>query len=291
MNTKKDILILYALLLIEFLILLNSKDVINSVINSSNIFIIKVLPSLMPTMIIGLCLIKYNVTKIIPNFIYKLFNHLFNFNNTTTSIFIMSMIAGTPSNAIFINDYLNKGLISEKEASNLLCITHFINPLFIIGGVGIGIFNSAKIGLMLLLLMYISNFIKAFILRNNFNSNYNKITLSKSSSFIEVFKESIISSIKSLLIIFGIITMFNILITLLSSIFNFNIYIKCIINGLLEMTSGTIFLKYINISFPIKFILSYLFLSFGGLCIQMQTFSMIKKIKIRYFKYLIFRLF
>lgn len=104
-------------------------------------------------------------------------------------------------------------------------------------------------------------------------------------------QDSVKESINSLLMILGIVTMLNMLISLLSNILNLPLNISCIINGLLEMTGGIMKLKITSIPNVLKFILAYYFLSFGGISIQMQTLSMITKIKIRYYKYLIFRLF
>lgn len=290
MTKQKDIFLLYFLLLVEFLVLLNSKTVISSVISSSTMFVSSIFPSLFPTMVIGLCLIKYGVDKIIPKFIKKLFKRLFNFDEIATSIFIIALIAGTPSNAIFINDYLQRGLINDKTAENLLCCTHFVNPLFVIGAVGIGVFNSATTGFLILLLMYLSNLVKAFILRKNFRVSTTTSNFENDKSFTQNFQNAILSSVRSLLLILGIVTMFNVLVTLLCSIFNLGDLTGCIINGFLEMTGGILKLKTASIPPSLKFIMAYYFLSFGGLCIQMQAFSMITKRKIRYLKYLIFRL-
>lgn len=291
MNNKKDIIVLYIFLILEFLILFNSKLVINSVIKSSYLFILNVFPSLFPTMVIGSILVKQNIYLIIPKWIKNIFKILFNFDNNITNLYITSMICGTPSNAIFINEYLENNLIDKKTAENLLCCTHFINPLFVIGTVGIGIFNSFNIGVILLILIYISNFIKAFILRKNFNIKSYKTNKLPSQNIIKVISNSITKSINSLLLILGIIIMFNILITLISNIFNMSYISKTIINGLLEMTGGIIGLKNIHVIYYFKLFLAYYFLSFGGICIQMQALSMINKKKISYLKYLIFRLF
>ena len=290
MKSKKNIILIYLLLSFELLILINSNQIINSVKESSVMFILKIFPSLFPTMVLGNLLIKNNVHLIVPNLIKKIFNKLFNFNDTITGIFIMSMLTGTPSNAIYINDYLNKNLINEKQAENLLCVTHFINPLFVVGGVGIGIFNNVKIGFLLLLLLWISNFIKAYINRKSFITNLNKNDIYIQESFVKTLTSSIKVSINSLLMIFGIVITFNILVTLISNIFNFSLFTNFIINAMLEMTGGIIKLSYLNISIIVKFILSYFILNFGGLCIHMQALSMIENKKIRYFKYLIFRL-
>ena len=290
MKNKKNIMLIYILLFIEILILINSNEIIKSVKSSSLMFILKIFPSLFPTMVLGNLLIKNNIYLIIPGFIKKIFNKLFNFNETLTGLFIITMFTGTPSNAIYINEYLNKNLITEKQAESLLCITHFINPLFVVGGVGIGVFNNVKIGFLLLSILWINNFIKAYINRKNFKNSCKKNNTINQENFIKSLTDSIKCSISSLLMIFGIVTTFNILVTLISNVFHFSILTNCIINGALEMTGGIIKLSNININIFIKFLLSYLLLNFGGICIHMQTLSMINNKKIRYLKYLIFRL-
>lgn len=291
MNKQKNILLIYFLIAVEFFILTNSKLVMESVIKSCSMFIFKIFPSLFPTMIIGLCLIKNNVGVILPKFIKKIFNKLLGFNDNVTNLFIISMITGTPSNAIYINEYLNKGLISEKQAECLLCSSHFINPLFVIGGVGVGVFNNPKTGFLLLMMLWFNNFFKAFLNRKNFSNHNAKIQNKESAKFIKTLSQSVKEGINALLMIFGIVVMFSILITLISNIFNLSSLANVVINGILEMTGGVIKLSFINTSYVIKFILAYLFLNFGGICIQMQTLSMIDNSKIKFRKYFIYRLF
>lgn len=290
MTNKKNLLLLYFLIIIEFIILSKSNIVIKSVINASYMFITKVFPSLFPTMIIGNLLVKNNVWKIIPTFIKNIFKKLFGYNDAMISIFIISMFTGSPSNGMYINEYLEKKIINEKEAETLLCTTHFINPLFVIGGVGKGVFNDAKIGFIILLLLYLSNFIKAFILREK-NTNENKTINENNTNIIKDFTNVIKNSLNALLIIFGIIIIFNLLISLITNIFLLNDITSVILNGLLEMTGGVISLETLNINFYLKLLLAYYFLNFGGLCIQMQTLGMLQNEKIRYLKYLIFRMF
>ena len=292
MTKIKNIILLYILIFLEILLLTKSKIVITSVINSSSMFILKIFPSLLPTMIIGNLLVKNNIHQIIPKFIKKIFYKLFRFNDIMTSIFIISMFTGTPSNAIYINEYLNKKLISLKQAQTLLLTTHFINPLFVIAAVGGGVFNSVKIGFILLILLWTNNIIKAFICKKNLDNDINDNHLSNNNeTFICTLTNSVKTSINSLLLIFGIVVMFNILVSLLKNIFKLNIILSIIINGILEMTGGVISLSYLAINPLLKFLLAFVFLNFGGLCIQMQTLSMIENKKIRYLKYLIFRLF
>lgn len=290
MTKKNNLILLYLLILIEILILCNSKIIVNNTIISLKMFIKVVFPSLFPTMIVGNLLVKNNLELIIPKFIKKLFNKLFNYNNSMTSIYIISMLTGTPSNAIYINEYLDKKLISEKEAESLLLSTHFINPLFVISTVGIYVFNDIKIGFILLFILWISNFIKAYITRPKKHKNEVLKDNINNERFISTLFNTIKTTLNALLMILGIIILCNILITLIKCIFNLNNNILIILNGILEMTSGITKLINLNINNIIKVIIAYLMLNFGGISIQMQVFSMLENKKISYLKYLIFRL-
>lgn len=291
MTKKSNIFFLYFLILIEILILLNSNIVINAVRSSIKIFLISVFPSLFPTMVIGIMLVKNNVYEIIPKFIKNIFKKVFNYNDYMTSIFIISLITGTPSNALYINEYLDKGLITNNEAESLLLSTHFINPLFVVGMVGNVIFKSTKIGFSILLTLWISNLIKAYITRPRVYKNIDRKNISCNKSIINIFFVSIKQAIYALLTIMGIIILFNMLTILIREILNLSNTFSVIINGILEMTGGVTKVSEININILLKIIMTYIMLNFGGLSIHMQAFSMLENKKIRYLKYLIFRLF
>lgn len=288
---KKNIIIIYIFIILELLILFNSNIIIKSVNSSSLMFIKKFFPSLFPTMVIGNILIKSNVYLIIPKKIKAFLFKKFNFSNSTMELFIISLITGSPSSAMYINNYLNSGLINKKEAEALLCSTHFINPLFIVAGVGVGVFNNVKIGFVLFIMLFISTLIKIYLNKNNFKNSKKKIINIKNTNLITNITSSIKESINALLLIFGIVVIFNILVSLVSHILDLSELASCVINGLLEMTGGIIKLSNLNVNIYIKIFLAYYFLNFGGLCIQMQSMSMIDNKKIRYLKYLIFRLF
>ena len=286
MKSKNNIL-LYILVFIEIIILIKSKIIVSNVITTTKLFIYNIFPNLIPTMIMGSLLINQGIYRIIPSYIGIIFNKLFNFNQAHTSIFFMSMFCGSPANALYINEYLNKNIITSNEAESLLCCTHFINPLFVINGIGAGIFNNIKIGFLIYVLLIIENLLKAYLLRNNFISDTNlKNSINK---FINSLINSINISMNSCILILGMILVFNILICLIDLLIPlYNI--KYILTGILEITSGILNIKHLHINLFIKMFYTYYLVNFGGICIHIQTISMIKNKKIRYFKYLIFRI-
>ena len=156
--------------------------------------------------------------------------------------------------------------------------------------VGNVIFKSTKIGFIILLTLWTSNLIKAYITRPRVYKNINRKNISCNKSIINSFFSSIKQAIYALLTIMGIIILFNMLTILIREILNLNNTLSVIINGILEMTGGVTKVSELNINTLLKIIMTYVMLNFGGLSIHMQAFSMLENKKIRYLKYLIFRL-
>lgn len=283
----KDYITPILFIALEFVLLHNSKIVTTSIINSLKIFIYNIFPSLLPTMVVGNILVKNNIFIIIPRFIKKVFYNIFMFNDEMINIYIMSLFCGAPTNFLFINNAYNENVINDEEADTLLRCTNFVNPLFIITTSNV-IFAKKFVGILTIILMVISSLLKAFLLKSK--RKQRKISKNNENFFI-TFNKSIKESINSLLNIFIIFICFNILISLINEIFLLNETTLTLLNGILEMTSGIMKIRYLNINFLLKYLMYIFFLLFGGLSIHMQSFSMLKNKKIRYLKYFIFRLF
>ena len=116
-----------------------------------------------------------------------------------------------------------------------------------------------------------------------------KTVKNNKNNFIVVLKKSILDISNNLLIILGIITFFIMISTILNNILRLNTNYK-FIYGLLEMTQGLKYLAISNISFNLKIIISTFLISFGGISIHMQVFSIIQNKKIRYIPYLVSRI-
>ena len=229
-----------------------------SVINSSKLFLIKIMPSILPLFIMSKILINYNI----PYYVAKLFHH-----NMYGYIFFMGMISGCPNNAIMIKDLLENKLINIKQANKYIMCSFFSNPLFLYT-ILINIFNI-KITIIIIGSHYLANLF-IYLIKPCKNHNIRKIEPIK-------FNVLIVNTIKSASVIFT-----NIYITIV--IFNILIYLlpKALLplNGLIELTQGLNYLQYINYSLNIKIILALIYISFGGLSIIFQTLNVLSETKI-----------
>lgn len=289
-----NLLFILLTLIIAYEVLNESELVISTVKLSYNIWINNIFPSLFPFFIISSLLISLNFHEILGNLLKNITYKLFKINKYSSFIIILSMLSGSPSSSKNIKELYDKNLINEKEASKLLTFTHFTNPLFILGTVSTFV-GDKELALPILISHYIGNFIIGLLIRN-----WNKSELSdihtipknkKNDSFGNVLTKSISSSINTLLLILGTVTIFLILTTLINNLFNFSDLFKCIFTGLFEITSGLKYLEILNLSSNIKGLIAVAILSFGGLSIHMQTITIISDTKIKYFPYFLGRIF
>ena len=292
-NIYKNLLIIIILLFIFFEILFNKLIIINTVMESLNIWVKAIIPSLFPFFVISDLLITYNFIDYIPNKIKKYICRLLNISDSALSILILSMVSGFPSNGRNTHNLYNKGKISKEEASYILMYTHFSSPVFILTTCSLIYLRSEKLGIILLLSHYLSNIIIGILFRNINNPSLDNFTIKehKSQNFTINLIKSIRSSIDSLLLILGILTVFLIISSLIINIIHSNLYTSAIIRSILEMTLGLKYIASLNISMIHKVILFSAILSFGGLSVHMQVMAQIVEDKISCKYYLIGRVF
>lgn len=270
MLEKVKKIIFFILTTIFIIVFISNPNIIISSVNSSlNVFINNVFISLFPFFILADFLINYDYVY----FLSKLFKFKYSY------IILLSMISGLPSNSKYIYSLLNNKEISIKDASILLSITYFPNPMFVITTVGMLFLNNIKLGIVLLTNVYLSNFILYIIYYRRLSNN--KVYIKKDKlSFSKLLRTSILNNINNLLVILGTLVFFTLISNIIFNYINTPIIIEGIINGLLEMTSGIKKISIINTNTNLKFILIGICLSFSSLSIITQSLSILSEYKI-----------
>ena len=160
--------IFLSLLLIFFIS--NINILIKSTKYASNLFFNKIFISIFPFIILIDILIYYDyhlfLEKIFGNFISKLFN----VPKNITMMIILSIFLPSPSNALILKDMLDNKSINEDLTSNIMTFTFTNSIPFVIGSIGIYLYNSLKIGIILYMFMILNNIlIGIFVRKNNYN--------------------------------------------------------------------------------------------------------------------------
>jgi hypothetical protein len=260
---NKNIIINALLIILLYILLKNNILISINVVSISYLFISKVLPYFIIIFVISKLLINYNFVY----YISKLFK-----GNIYVYILIISFISGSPNNIYLIKDLLNKKIINEDDANKLIKCTSFNNPLFLYSMLS-SIFNKS-IAIYIIIIQLISNIIIYLFNRVKIN----KVIKIETDNFNYVLINSIKDASNILVNIYLIIVVFNIIICIIPDKFNSLL-------GLLEITKGLDYLRYVNNSNFIKIMLANIYIAFGGLSIHMQIKSALIGTNISYYNY------
>lgn len=279
-NKLQNYLFLFLTLL--FLLLIFKYNIVfkNCIIEGSSLFFYQVFPTLFPMFIINDFLVNYNFDYYLNIFFQKFFTKIFNMNSNAISIFILSLFSGTPTNAYVTANFLEKKLITAKEAEIILTYAFFINPLFLYNMLQ-NIFHNSFISFKIIFICYITNLFIAFYQRKFSYPPSKNLSLKKSLNFSNSLSSSLNKSLKTLLNILGTIIFYLILSTGLN-IFIKNNILNCLFNGFLEITGGLNKLALLNVSFNLKQILAVIFICFGGFSIHSQIKGIMMNYKVAY---------
>ena len=293
MNKKLNSLLI-SLITLFFLIefLTNTELLISTFFQSIELWFYNLLPNNFIFFTLTDILSNYNfpyyLEKIFGNIIHKIYK----LPKCTSYVIFMSMTTGFPGNSKLIKEMLDNKVININDATKLLTMTHFSNPLFIIYTIGISFLNNKRIGIIILIVHFITNFIVGFIFRNIFNDNWQKQNNNyrKAKPFMNMLKDSLNNTINILLNILGIIIFFSLITTVINHYLSLNAFSNTLLNGLLEITNGLNLLSKLSLNITKKATISAFFISFGGLSIHMQVINILNKYQVNYFIYLISRI-
>lgn len=203
---------------------------------------------------------------------------IFKIKNNNTLAFSLSLFSGTPTNAYIIKELYINNRISLNSANKLLLYTYFSNPLFLYNILST-IFNKTIV-FKIILIHYISNIIISFFIKKE--TTYNNGNETTNLKVTKILEQSIKKSINTLLMILGTVTFFMILSNLTIKLFSLNIYLEILLKGLLEITQSLNELAAITLNLELKQLLALTIISFGGISIHMQVYSILNETKINY---------
>ena len=287
--------VLFFLLLSISILLAVDKRYSIAVVDGIKLWFACVMPALFPYFFITTILSSLKVTGKISNLLTPVTTRLFGVSGCVGYAFVMSLISGYPVGARTVADLREKALISESESVRASALCSTSSPTFLIGSVGNLMFKNASFGLLLFLSHIITavltGIIFSFYKRKSrpFKTRYS----APDSTIDNVLYESAYSSVMSVLVVGGLITIFYLLteillslkvlqpiIFLVSSIVKDEQVSKSIVLGLIECTKGLSTLstaKFCVFTLP----LASLICSFGGLSVITQSLAYLKKAKIK----------
>lgn len=267
MKRLKNNVILVFLSVVFASLFLFSSEIKASVLDSTGLWLNKLVPSMFPLYVVLDMFINYGIVKVL----FRAFK-----SNTPIVAFI-SLVGGTPGNAKYIKEFYQNGYFSKDQGEYLLTFAYSPNPLFIFA-----ICNNVRASLFVLAIIYFTNFINFIIFRCKFKDRWSKLVKTEEKTFSHVLEESIGRSSKVLILILGIVVTYGILNTLLSKFGLDSVFLS----SLLEMTNALAIIK--DGGYNIFWLLFACL--FSGLSIHTQVKSILEGTDLSYWPFLLGRI-
>lgn len=245
------------------------------------------LPSLFPFMVLTGLIIRMNTLETLARHL-KRNRMLCHVPITFFFATLTGMLCGYPMGVRTVSELRESGQMNRKQASLLLSFVNQPGPMFILGYALPVCGMDREMSTPFIIAFYGSVLLTALIsgltaccssfLRGKKRSDATRTSaiispaLDEKHSFFSLFEETILSAMVTLTKIGGYMMLFSLFLALMKDLFPVSPEVLLVIGGLLEMTSGiagaaasgSIHTPYLVLGF----------LSFGGLCVTAQSFSL-----------------
>lgn len=130
MNKKTSFFYTAFFLLLTLLILTHSKESLYYALNGLNLWFTKMIPGLLPFMILSGIMVRMGLTEQFTSLLYPFLNPLLKVRRNVCYAVIMGFLCGFPMGARVTADLLEQNMITHKEAQFLLAFCNNIGPVY-----------------------------------------------------------------------------------------------------------------------------------------------------------------
>ncbi|MGN0452189.1 MAG: hypothetical protein ACI4GZ_00120 [Ruminococcus sp.] len=253
------------------------------------------IPSLFPYMIVSDFAVSSRLLSHTPRAIGFLCKKLFALPKEASGIILLALIGGFPVGAKGIKALWDNGHINRTEAERMAMFCVASGPGFTVTYLGAVMMRNIKLGYILLVSQTVSVLLLGLLARllrkekafaNNISNNtaQKDKCIGQKDSLLSALLGSVASAIKASALMCGLVVLFSafceVYLRLTESIVPARPFV-----AMLEITTGT---KVLCEGYS-PVLLAFC-CGFGGLCVHMQIFSILGKIKISKIKFCFFRL-
>lgn len=303
----KNYIFPFVFLLFTVFLIFFSNSNISAAKTGLDLFANSVIPSLFPFFVATELLSHTNIINFLGSYLNRFMKPLFNIRGEGSFALIMGIISGYPVGAKIACNFRKNNVCSKEECERLLSFTNNSGPLFIVGTVGITMFRSSTIGILLLITHILAaltvgiifrfwkcNFLHRKKLNRGFDdssvysSNPTNVNLSNLGGILG---ESITNSISTLLTIGGFVVLFSVIISILQNSHFLNLFAfvfkafnipfdigSSTLLGMIEITNGISSISGIALKkISINIIIIAFLLGFGGISVMLQVWSIVSK--------------
>lgn len=237
-----------------------------------------IIPSLFPFFICSGLLIYSGFCESAAKVFKPVMAPLFNVNKNASAAFVLGIISGYPQGALTVCRLYEANYLSKTEAQRLLAFCNNSGPLFILGSVGIGLYMSPKVGVMLYAAHIIAAILVGFVFRfykkNEYRAYEAEVSVNRNQAG---FSSVVEDSVSSILNICACVVFFSVVSRICLDYVPMTELLEAAVYGVCEFTMGVFKVSRLSITFVEKLVLSSFIIGFAGLSVHIQVMAIVLK--------------
>ncbi len=294
--SKKHLLTIFIISII-ITALISPSDYIAGTLGAFILYSKNVLPALFPFIFFNKMLTMIGSANELSSMLKKPLAKIYHAPAISGYVIIMSIFCGYPIGSKLTRDLYDNNAISKSECVIINILSSVCGPIFIIGTIS-GMLGSTKYGYIIYFSHLLSAFVNGFIYRPKNKPDTSNYTIKQ--NYDDILSKTMVDSIISIAIVGGYIAIMSFFITMLDKIQLTKLVTtmfgyfgveqdvsKAIWYGLFEMTRGISNLSNCNLAPIFSISISTFLVTFGGVCIALQSLNYSQKCGITISKYLL----
>lgn len=274
MKKAKNYILYLLIILFGILSIIMSSQVSEEIFTAVERCLFVIIPSLFSFLVFSDLILKSGCYKFICKPFSLISKYIFKMDSNLFFVFLLGNICGYPIGLKLLNSLYEEGKINKLTAEIMSCYCYASGPSFVVGLVGITMFSSKTIGIVIFLANFLSNAVIAVVL-NHIVKIPNINAPSYESSKVSIV-DAVRNASKSLFLICSMIIMFASIIGILKGINMFESFDFCL--PFLEIT------YIVNMPISTTDIIPFIsaLISFGGICVLFQLKALSDQISLKY---------
>lgn len=255
-------------------LILDTRTALTGAADGLNLCLRTVIPSLFPFFVLSILLTSALTGESIP--LFRPLGRLCNLPKGAESILLVGMLGGYPAGAQSAAQAYTSGALSKRAAQRMLAFCNLVGPAFLFGIVATK-FENPSTAWMLWGIQLLSAILVAMLLPVGVRES---AVLTATAPL--TLPEALNRSLRIMATVCGWIILFRILIAFLGRwlLWLLPIPAQVTILGILELSNGCCALDQIS-SDGLRFLIATGMLSFGGLCVTLQTASVAQGLNLK----------
>ncbi len=241
-----------------------------------------IIPTLFPFILISNMIVHSNLIYFFNRLLNSLMSKLFLLPGTAGYGLLAGLLCGYPVGAKITTDLYNQKNITLKQAQYMMTFCNNASPMFVIGFIATGLIKTPSLGLMILIAIYSSNLLTAWIYQvlyashlNTFKESYTILQKKRDTISFKLLDSSLMDTITLIVKIGGYIIFFSIILSCLSLVPLQTTLVHTFLLSTVELANGVELLSSSTYTMATKFVMLSTLTAFGGFSIYAQTASIL----------------